>query len=95
MTTYDLSVLRALVRLARRRAQIDTDALALRAGGSPASVRAALARLVRGGLVSRTPARGVVPTLSGLAIAVASAALVFQKRAASPKQVPMTPRRAA
>ena len=71
--SYDIKVLRVLVRLVRTGELPDTAALALRAGGSPADVRAALARLVVAGLVDRTPRR-VAPTLAGLCVAVASAA---------------------
>jgi hypothetical protein len=67
--SYDLSVLRALVRLSRR-AAADSEALVLRTGGTPADVRASLARLERSGLALRT-ARGPRPTLAGLALAVA------------------------
>jgi hypothetical protein len=68
--SYDLSVLRALVRLSRR-AAVDSEALAVRAGGGLADVRAAVARLEGNGLALRT-ARGPRPTLAGLAVAVAA-----------------------
>jgi hypothetical protein len=70
--SYDLSILRAVVRLCRRRSAVDLEALALRAGGELADARAAIARLERRGLALRT-ARGARPTLAGLAVAVAAA----------------------
>jgi hypothetical protein len=69
--SYDLSILRALVRLSRRHAA-DAEALRIRAGGGEAEVRASLARLERQGLALRT-ARGPRPTLAGVAIALAAA----------------------
>jgi hypothetical protein len=79
--SYDLSVLRALVRLSRRAAvdgrrtvaePIDSEALLSRAGGDVGDVRAAVARLERCGLALRT-GRGPRPTLAGLALALAAA----------------------
>jgi hypothetical protein len=79
---YELSVLRALLRLARRRASADIDQLLVRVGGVPADLRDALRRLEKAGLVERLPHGGFAGageaagrlTLSGLAVAVASVA---------------------
>jgi len=92
--SYDLSVLRALVRLVRSGNVPETDALCRAAGGSHDDVRAALARLVAGGLVDRTPRR-IAPTMSGLCVAVASAAA--RRRRAKPlrRRVPAARRHAA
>ncbi len=92
--SYDHSVLRALVRLVRAGNPSEPDALARYAGGSRADVCAALARLVAGGLVDRTPRR-VAPTLAGLCVAVASAAA--RRRRAKPlrRQFPAARRHAA
>ncbi len=80
--SYELSVLRALVRIVRNgNVPPDTDALCRAAGGSHDDVRAALARLVAGGLVDRTPRR-IAPTMTGLCVAVASAA--SRRRRAKP-----------
>lgn len=69
--SYQLTVLRAMMRLARRRSPIDIDQLALRAGGEASDVRAALRALAGADLVERTP-EGARLTLSGLAVALAS-----------------------
>jgi hypothetical protein len=80
---YELSVLRALLRLARRRAAVDIDQLLVRVGGAPADLRVAMRRLEQAGLVERLPATAREGngregngrlTLSGLAVAVASVA---------------------
>jgi hypothetical protein len=80
---YELSVLRALLRLARRRAAADIDQLLVRVGGAPADLRVAMRRLEQAGLVERLPGAGEGNgrlTLSGLAVAVAS---VANRRSAS------------
>jgi DNA-binding MarR family transcriptional regulator len=80
---YELSVLRALLRLARRRAAADIDQLLVRVGGAPADLRVAMRRLEQAGLVERLPGTGEGHgrlTLSGLAVAVAS---VANRRSAS------------
>ncbi len=72
---YELSVLRALLRLARRRCAADIDQLLVRVGGAPAELRDAMRRLEQAGLVERLPGAGDGNgrlTLSGLAVAVAS-----------------------
>jgi hypothetical protein len=92
----DLLALKCLVRLARGRAFVDLDALALRIGGSFDQARAALTRLAYAGLAERTP-RGLRPTLAGLAIAVAAAELAAERRAPRARAVarPRVPRRYA
>jgi|GEM_PF-2197329 len=69
--SFDAMVLRAMLRLARRREAADEDALAVRVGGTRGAVRGAVRRLAAGGLVARR--RDGVPslTLAGLALAVA------------------------
>jgi len=66
----EATVLRAMLRVARRCEAADEEALALRVGGSRARVRAAMRRLDSAGLVERR--RGQAPrlTLAGLAVAV-------------------------
>jgi DNA-binding Lrp family transcriptional regulator len=69
MNTTDAKVLRALLRLARRRLAADIEAIVLRVGASPAAVRAALRRLDAQGLLERGPT--IRLTMAGLALAVA------------------------
>jgi DNA-binding transcriptional ArsR family regulator len=69
--TLDAKVLRALLRLARRRQEATWEAVAIRSGGSPRDVRAALRRLRAGGLVTMRSATEPSLTLAGLAVAVA------------------------
>lgn len=71
---YEHSILRALLRLARRRAVADGTDLMDRVGGSQAELRDALRRLEAGGLVDRRSETDVRLTLPGLAVAVASVA---------------------
>ena len=83
---YELSVLRALLRLARRRAAADIDQLLVRVGGAPADLRVAMRRLEQAGLVERLPGAGESNgrlTLSGLAVAVASIKASANRRSAS------------
>lgn len=68
--SLEIDVLRALLRLARRRRPPTLEQLVDRVGGEEADVHRALASLARGGLVQRTPA-GLRLSLSGLAVAVA------------------------
>ena len=71
--SYQLSVLRAMVRLARRRFPITLEHLAIRVGGEASDVRAALRELAAVDLVVRTSdGVGARLTMSGLAIALAS-----------------------
>jgi Mn-dependent DtxR family transcriptional regulator len=63
-------VLRAMLRLARRREAAGHEALAVRVGASSREVRAALRRLDVAGLVERRHAGPPRLTLAGLAVAV-------------------------
>ncbi|HLK38340.1 MAG TPA: hypothetical protein VKU41_16370 [Polyangiaceae bacterium] len=68
--SFDERVLRAMLRLARRREAATEDALALRTGGLGRDVRQAMRRLEAAGLVHRgAPSPRL--TMQGLAIAVA------------------------
>jgi Mn-dependent DtxR family transcriptional regulator len=70
--TFDTTVLRVMLRLARRREAADIEAVALRIRGQASAVRGAIRRLQASGLVYR---RGLEPprlTLSGLAVALAT-----------------------
>lgn len=90
--TYDISVLRAIVRLARKGVEAGEDALTLRAGGTGADVRNALRRLDAQGLVARGP-RGLPQlTLAGLALTVS---LASARGAKKPGLRRTAPRRAA
>jgi DNA-binding GntR family transcriptional regulator len=67
----DTTVLRAMLRLSRRRQAADEDALTVRSGQTRAAVRDALRRLEAQGLVERRPRSAPRLTMMGLAIAVA------------------------
>lgn len=69
----DTQILRAIARLSRTSSPATFDAIELRVAAEPAELRAAIARLSRGGLVTRR-AEEVRLTMFGLAVAVASAA---------------------
>ena len=69
--SIDAMILRAMLRLARRREAAVEEAIAVRVGGSLARVRASLRRLEGGGLVERRPSRSPRLTMAGLAVAVA------------------------
>lgn len=71
---YELTVLRAMARLQRKRATVDAGALLVRAGGTPRDLRNALRALERAGWIVRTSEATGRLTLPGLAIAVSSAA---------------------
>ena len=87
----DTQVLRAMLRLARRCEDADEEAIALRIGGSGASVRAALRRLDALGVVERRGERPPRLTMAGLALAVALLPPGAEKKA----RVPRRPSRAA
>ncbi|HVH47503.1 MAG TPA: hypothetical protein VM925_34445 [Labilithrix sp.] len=70
--SLEIDVLRALLRLARRRKPPTFEQLFGRVGGDDAAVRCALRSLAKRGLVQRTPA-GLRLSLPGLAVAVACA----------------------
>ncbi len=69
--SIDAMVLRAMLRLARRREEAAEEAIAVRVGGSSGQIRASLRRLAAGGLVERRSQQGPRLTMEGLAVAVA------------------------
>lgn len=79
---HDAMILRAMLRLARRRQEGDEAAIALRAGGSGAQVRAAMRRLEARGLLVRSADRARL-TMQGLAVAVAMLPAAGSARAAA------------
>lgn len=95
----EIALLRVLLRIARRRSNMALGEILLRSGVEPETGHRALASLARSGLVHRTP-EGPRLTLSGFAIAVATAAAVptqkpAPKRPAPARVVPMMRRRRA
>jgi DNA-binding IclR family transcriptional regulator len=70
--SYELSILRAMLRLARRREEANVDALVVRAGGTRAEARGALQRLERAGLAVRRDEARARLTMTGFALAVAT-----------------------
>ena len=71
---YETQILRAMLRLARRRQAADLEALEARVEGAGADVREALRRLEAQGLVERVAGGGGRLTMAGLAVAVACVA---------------------
>lgn len=71
---YEHSILRALLRLSRRRAQADAQSLLDRVGGTSADLRDALRRLESTGFVFRRTEADIRLTMPGFAVAVASVA---------------------
>ncbi len=69
--SIEVMVLRAMLRLARRRKGADPGALALRVGAPDAAVRSALRRLDGQGLVERRLDQPPRLTMEGFAVAVA------------------------
>jgi hypothetical protein len=69
---YDLQLLGAMLRLARRREAADIDALQLRLSGSRADVRASLRRLEGANLVERLGDERARLTFAGFALAVST-----------------------
>jgi len=67
---YDICVLRAIVRLSRRRSPATKAALLARVPGSASDLGASLRRLERAGFVRLDPNPSL--TLAGLAVGVAS-----------------------
>jgi DNA-binding GntR family transcriptional regulator len=67
--SIDAAVLRAMLRVARRREAADEEALVARVG-DPGKVRAALRRLDASGLVERRGPQAPRLTMAGLAVAV-------------------------
>ena len=95
--SLEVDVLRALLRLARRRSAPTLDAILVRvpSPADEAAVGQALRTLVRADLVHLTP-KGPRLTLTGFAVAVAMAATPRTKPAAAPaRAVPMVRRRRA
>lgn len=70
--SLEIDVLRALLRLARRRSAPSLDQIVVRVGEDEPSVRTALRSLARRGLVQHM-AGGLRLSLPGLAVAVACA----------------------
>lgn len=68
---FDAMVLKAMLRLARKRSEAGEPEIALRVGGTADAVRAALRRLDGLGLVERRPRDAPRLTMGGLALAVA------------------------
>jgi Mn-dependent DtxR family transcriptional regulator len=68
---FDAMVLRAMLRLARRRQGADEAEIALRVGEPASRVRAALRRLGGQGLVERRHGEPTRLTMEGLAVALA------------------------
>ena len=91
--SLEIDVLRALLRLARRRTSPTIEQILLRVRADEPAVRRALAALTRGGLVNTTP-KGPRLSLPGFAVAVAYAQ---QPRSAAVARtsVPLRRRRAA
>jgi hypothetical protein len=95
--SLEIEVLRAMLRLARRRTAPTVEQLLLRVAADEPSLRSCLRRLLSANLVHVTP-KGPRLTLTGFAIAVAMAATPRHKPAvAAPARasVPMVRRRRA
>lgn len=71
---YETEVLKAILRLSRRRNTAEADSILVRVGGQLSDLRAALRKLEQSGLVNRIGDTGGRLTLPGLAVAVAAAA---------------------
>jgi DNA-binding IclR family transcriptional regulator len=84
MNATELDVLRALLRLARRRTPPSLEALVVRVGVEEPEVRNALRVLAWQGLVQRTPS-GLGLSMHGLAVAVAYAKRPAAAANAKPK----------
>jgi Mn-dependent DtxR family transcriptional regulator len=69
--SFDEMVLRAMLRLARRREAAHEGDVALRVGETERAVRVSMRRLEASGLVERTGSHTARLTLPGLAFAVA------------------------
>jgi len=68
--SIEATVLRAMLRVARRREAADEEALAARVGDPPAEVRDAIRRLDAAGLLERRGQGAPRLTMAGLAVAV-------------------------
>lgn len=93
-----VDVLRALLRLARRRTPPTLEQIVVRVGGEEDDVRRALGALSKSGLVQRTPA-GLRLSLAGFAVAVACAdrsrVPATKSRPAATESAPLVRRRRA
>ena len=87
---FDARVLRAMLRLARRRQAADEADIAVRVGQTPGAVRASLRRLDGQGLVERRAGAAPRLTLEGLALALA----LLPRTATTQKPALRTPRAA-
>lgn len=97
--TPEIAVLRALLRLARRRAPASLDEILVRVDADADEIHRALAALSRAGLVYRIET-GPRLTMAGFAVAVATTAAVPAPRkrapaARPPRVVPLVRRRRA
>ena len=82
---YEIQVLRAMLRLARRRERADVGRIVDRVQGPSTQVREALRRLEAAGLVERRP-EGPRLTLAGFAVAVATVTLKTSAKKGAPKK---------
>ena len=83
---YETEVLKAILRLSRRRNAAEADSILVRVGGQLSDLRVALRKLEQSGLVNRVGDTGGTLTLPGLAVAVAAAATKPPRRlSAAPK----------
>lgn len=93
--SLEIDVLRAMLRLARRRTVPTVEQLLLRVHADEHALRRALSALVRGDLVHVTP-KGPRLTLTGFAVAVAYAQQPRAAAALRPRTtLPLRRRRAA
>jgi DNA-binding IclR family transcriptional regulator len=93
--SLEIDVLRALLRLARRRKNPTLGDLVARVGvDDETALRRALAALARGGLVERSPS-GIRLSLAGLAVAVAVASAPRPRAAVTDRPVARAIRPAA
>ncbi len=83
---YETEVLKAILRLSRRRNAAEADSILVRVGGQLSDLRAALRKLEQSGLVNRIGDTGGRLTLPGLAVAVAAAATKVNKAASKSRQ---------
>jgi Mn-dependent DtxR family transcriptional regulator len=89
--TFDTTVLRVMLRLARRREAAELDAVAVRLGAPAAAVRASMRRLDAAGLVERRGDQAPRLTLTGFALAVS----MLSEKASDMVPVGARPSRAA
>jgi Mn-dependent DtxR family transcriptional regulator len=87
---FDVMVLRAMLRLARRRQAAEDGEIAVRVSRPPSAVRAATRRLEQRGLVDRRGTSAPRLTMAGFALAVA----LLPSGARAPKPACRTPRAA-